>query len=232
MPSFNSFITSGIFYADSTYTDGPLGGGNAYVINLTDGNQYDNITQIAFSEVVPSPNDFPPYGAVGGDQAYIRKFRNPSNGDPGFNGPWEPFIYREGVLRAFLDKVNAENDSGWQNASLASGWSNFGSGLSSARYRKRNGVLYLEGVVAGSTGQTGINNPIFTLPSGYRPPGPRVIRATGGTTTGAASAGTAHTHSVNNIGLRLDIAADGKVYVQTGVSVTYVSLDGVSLILS
>ena len=58
-------------------------------------------------------------------------------------------------------------DTGWRTPTLAGAWANVG-GSQSARYRRKNGLVQIEGLVAGgATGST-----IFTLPAGFRPSAP------------------------------------------------------------
>lgn len=59
-----------------------------------------------------------------------------------------------------------ETDSGWQTPTFQNSWVNFGSPYQNARYRKINGLVYIQGTV--KTGASGTT--IFTLPTGYRPP--------------------------------------------------------------
>jgi hypothetical protein len=60
-------------------------------------------------------------------------------------------------------------DTGWINATLTGGWSNYGSPYSGAQYRRIGNVVYLRGLV--KDGAFGASNPIFTLPAGFRPAG-------------------------------------------------------------
>lgn len=60
-------------------------------------------------------------------------------------------------------------DSGWQNASLLNGWTNFGGAYSTCAYRKIGNQVSLRGMVTGGTSTDG--TPVFTLPAGFRPPG-------------------------------------------------------------
>lgn len=54
-------------------------------------------------------------------------------------------------------------DQSWIAPTLLNSWSN-AAGYAPAGYRIRDGVLYLRGAVTGGT-----VNPIFVLPTGYRP---------------------------------------------------------------
>lgn len=53
-------------------------------------------------------------------------------------------------------------DSGWINATLGGGWGT-SAGLT-AKYRRKNGVVYLTGRLSGGAAGT-----MFTLPAGFRP---------------------------------------------------------------
>lgn len=58
-------------------------------------------------------------------------------------------------------------DSGWITPTLLNGWVDYGSGWETARFRKKNGIVYLRGLIKnGSTSAT-----IFQLPPGFRPGG-------------------------------------------------------------
>lgn len=59
-----------------------------------------------------------------------------------------------------------EDDSGWQTATLQNGFINYGtSSYSNARYRKKNGILYIDGLIKNGSP----NTVIFNLPAGFRP---------------------------------------------------------------
>lgn len=70
-----------------------------------------------------------------------------------------------------LQKLEREmNDSGWLVPTLSSSWVNYGSNYSIARYRKKDGVVYLEGMLnSGTYANNSGTTPIFTLPVGMRP---------------------------------------------------------------
>ncbi len=68
------------------------------------------------------------------------------------------------------------DDSGWQTPSLSNGIVNYSTSFQGVRYRKKNGVVFIEGLVKGGTA-TG-NVVIFRLPLGFRP-GKRIILNTG-----------------------------------------------------
>lgn len=120
-------------------------------------------------------------------------------------------------------------DSGWIAPTMTNSWVNYGGNYTTLAYRKINGVVHLRGLIKDGT----INAAICTLPAGYRPSGQTVFMQTGSQineTTGAASAGTAHTHSVpiNNGPYRVDVQSTGVVSVaSTTAANTWVSMSGI-----
>jgi len=60
------------------------------------------------------------------------------------------------------------NDSGWQNAVLLNGIENYSGSYGDAKYRKKDGIVFIQGLVRNGT-PTGSQTEIFTLPIGYRP---------------------------------------------------------------
>lgn len=177
------------------------------------------------------------------------------------------------ALQAAVTALQAATlDSGWINVAggvgFAGTWTNFAGGWDVAAYRKIGKVVYLKGLVAGGA----VGSTIFTLPAGYIPAanimfaqvvdtrsfGSTVsgtIPSSNGTSgnpspnaTGAASAGTAHTHSLSthdhglghthalggigataagtilNIGMRLDISSGGAVSAASSSATAYQSI--------
>ena len=61
------------------------------------------------------------------------------------------------------DHVHKVNDTGWQTPTLSGAWVNYSTGWRTARYRRVDGLVIIEGLVRSGTGT------IFTLPVGYRP---------------------------------------------------------------
>lgn len=97
---------------------------------------------------------------------------------------------------------------------LQNGWLWYGAPYPPPRFCRRGGVVYIQGMVKTGT----LNSVIFTLPVGFRPDSQLLLSAIGGTfNTGAASAGTAHTHAISQQGGRLDILANGDV-LQVGAA--------------
>lgn len=68
--------------------------------------------------------------------------------------------------------LGTNNDSGWTNAGLQNGILNYSPGYQVARYRKKDDVVYIEGVVKGGSGGPAVT--VFTLPIGFIP-GKRII---------------------------------------------------------
>jgi hypothetical protein len=101
-------------------------------------------------------------------------------------------------------------DSGWTNITLAGTFVNFGAPNEVARYRKKGGVVYLEGVIrAGAAGTA-----ITTLPPGFRPANTITFIACTSSATPA----------------RISIASTGVV---TGVAIntTFTSLSGITFVV-
>jgi len=94
----------------------------------------------------------------------------------------------------------------WFAPTLLNSWINYGGDFEVAGYMKDNhGFVHLKGVVKSGT----IDKAIFTLPDGYRPYKQEIF------------------HIISNDALgRVDIKADGNVYVEVGNN-TYVSLSGI-----
>lgn len=106
------------------------------------------------------------------------------------------------------------NDSGWTVPLLQNGFLNFNATwYEAARYRKKNGVVYLEGLVkAGAT-----NTILFQLPSGFRP-SKRIMLST--ISYDATVYSTA----------RIDITSGGDIYIVTDPG-EFTSLFGLSFLV-
>lgn len=121
-----------------------------------------------------------------------------------------------GVISNYLVGTNGIlGDQSWVAPTLLNSWANFGSGLASAGYRQRDGVLYLRGAIKSGTAPP---SNIFLLPTGYRP-------------------AQQSTHLLpSNIGFgRLLVDTSGNVQVAAygnGGSNIYMSLDGIALVLT
>lgn len=120
-----------------------------------------------------------------------------------------------------------KTDFGWVNATLQNSWVHYGAPYAVPAYRNIGKMVMLKGLV--KSGSIGLANPIFTLPVGLRPAETLMLTAIcNNVTTGAASAGTAHTHSNINTACRVDILTTGEVCVVTSTAANgYISLDGI-----
>lgn len=111
----------------------------------------------------------------------------------------------------------------WKSPTLVNSWTNYspaGGTYQQARYCKRGGVVYIQGLV-----QSGSGN-IFTLPVGYRPSAVLIFSViTQERTSGPASAGTAHTHDMSNHIGRIDVNPNGAVGPVTGSYGGWISLN-------
>jgi len=109
---------------------------------------------------------------------------------------------------AAVKKWALAEDTGWINATLLNGWTNYASGFALGGYRRKAGVVYLQGLLVNGAPPGG--GAIFQLPPGYRP---------------------AATHlcvNYNNGGAgRFDIDSGGNVSYQLGAAGWY-SIAGVS----
>jgi hypothetical protein len=121
-------------------------------------------------------------------------------------------------------------DTGWITPTFTNGWTNYSGAFNQAGYRRIGNQVFLRGLVVGTTGAA---NPMFTLPVGFRPTSQNLLTAGNQvTTSSAASAGTAHTHTVAAVSTRLNVTAAGLVSVEaTTASNAYTSLDGVSFFI-
>ncbi len=62
--------------------------------------------------------------------------------------------------------IGKAHDTDWEPIQLLHGWVNYGGEFSTARYRRINGVVYVEGVIKDGSP---IDADMFTLPEGFRP---------------------------------------------------------------
>lgn len=91
-------------------------------------------------------------------------------------------------------------------------------------YIRKDGIVYLKGLFKnGTMGAT-----VFTLPAGYRPSESKIMLGRSITVTGAASAGTAHTHPVTYVGCAVGVdPTTGAVTFGPSGSNSQVSMDGI-----
>jgi hypothetical protein len=107
--------------------------------------------------------------------------------------------------------IDLGTDSGWQTPALGAGLTAFGGTYQSPRFRNKNGVVYIEGIVKGGT--SGGSVTIFTLPTDYRPNKTLifVVQTLGGIT-------------------RLDVTSSGDVKIYNYDS-SWSSITGVSFVI-
>ncbi|MXN92324.1 hypothetical protein GR160_13935 [Flavobacterium sp. Sd200] len=117
---------------------------------------------------------------------------------------WAPVKTVNGVIPNTTtgDVALGLEDTGWQTISTFSNSTSALDAVNSVRYRRKNGVVFLDGKIKGGTAQDGTTTglALFTLPSGYRP-----ARKTSFTVIKADSS------SIFNVG-RIDIDSTGTVY--------------------
>lgn len=128
----------------------------------------------------------------------------------------------EGVMSLKLG--NGDVTDHWRVAPFTNGWANYvGGGFESQAYRMGPGnMVEMRGLVDNGS----INGDILILPEGYRPRIRQIFGCVGGSkTSGAASAGTAHTHSITNTTVRVDIFSTGELAQQdTAAPSQFISL--------
>jgi len=116
------------------------------------------------------------------------------------------------AIEAHIPAQSVNEDSGWQAATLPSGITPYNSTLyHSARYRKKNGVVYLEGMIKGGIAANELV--LFTLPSGYRPSKRMIFNTT----------------RANGI-QRMDVERNGNVRCYK-YNVTWTSISGISFLI-
>ncbi|AKY03706.1 hypothetical protein AVT26_gp24 [Streptomyces phage Lannister] len=109
-------------------------------------------------------------------------------------------------------------------------WTHFGSGYPEVAYRKDGIVVRLRGLAKAPA--TTSASELFVLPEGFRPTGIGIFNANGNFTSGPASTGTAHTHTMPSSAGRIQVYTTGAVNL-TGATVTaggHLSLDGISFL--
>lgn len=113
----------------------------------------------------------------------------------------------------------------WRAPTLVNSWANYGSGFAVAGYKRENGRVRFKGLI--KSGTTSL--PMFTLPVGYRPLETHIaVGLTNVITSGAASAGTAHTHGIAAVGVRIDVEPNGDVsMINANAANGYVSIHGI-----
>lgn len=120
-----------------------------------------------------------------------------------------PMIELRGDGSYRLSGTNLD-DIPWTAATLTGGWVNFGAPYPAASYCRKDGIVYVKGLVKSGT----VGNTVFTLPVGMRPSADRAIAC-----VSAAGSGSATTF----VAVR---ASDGAVYFQVANN-TYAGLDNI-----
>jgi hypothetical protein len=152
-------------------------------------------------------------------KAYYRS----GSGTGGANA-WSPWVQVVG------------DDTGWIDVTFDTDWINYGEpAYRRVQYRKIGSQVSIRGLAKSNVART-TGVPIFTLPVGFRPLYAEIFSGVGNLNlvTGAASTGTAHTHTANyGIPLRVDVLATGVVQCSAiaGLNLPaagYLSLSGIS----
>lgn len=88
-------------------------------------------------------------------------------------------IWADSASLTHFATPSAVDDTGWIAPTLSSPWGNYGTTWETAGYRRKNGVVYLRGLLTPSSAPGGGAN-IWTLPVGFRPGSDsHIIAATG-----------------------------------------------------
>lgn len=153
------------------------------------------------------------------------------------------------IMAGALIDVADFSDTGWldDNVTWEAGWEDYqpvAAGSNHFEYRRIGSIVYLRGLARRITSSlTSASVTMFTLPVGFHPS--RSVITSGMTNgawvTGAASAGTAHTHnvissSVSGPVLRLTVNTTGAVQVVVPAQVTiavdnWVTVAGISYLV-
>lgn len=121
----------------------------------------------------------------------------------------------------------------WTNISLASDWTAYGNPYQTPQFRVDGSVMRLRGLARKGTGVTA-GSVIATFGSPYAPLSGEIFACctSQSIVSGAASAGTAHTHTSVNYAGRVDINSAGNLTLQASATSPlgnggWVSLDGI-----
>lgn len=117
--------------------------------------------------IIGSPNATPGDPTVPASAIKLARLRQIASGQPNAGtiptaniDDWRTYTNLFGVVT----QATIENDSGWQTATLNSGWTN-ASGYTT-QYRRKNGRVELRGMVLKGAGASAA---FFTLPAGFAP---------------------------------------------------------------
>lgn len=115
----------------------------------------------------------------------------------------------------------------WITPTLTGSWVYYGSPFAVPQYMRKNGIVYLKGLVKNGT----LASAMFTLPAGYRPAEQRIFSGvTSSMATGATVPVTlpAHTHTTLATTCRIDVTTAGVVgAAAANASNSFISLDGI-----
>lgn len=121
-----------------------------------------------------------------------------------------------------------ELDGVWQTPTLENAWANYGGAWANARFMRKNGVVYVQGLVA--LGADGTD--ILTLPAGFRPSADLIFSCDIYSMSTTSAGSTPHTHNAPYVGTRVNVHADGTVSLPAVASfsldTTYLSLSGIT----
>jgi hypothetical protein len=127
-------------------------------------------------------------------------------------------------------------DTGWTDVTFDTDWINYGEpAYRRVQYRRIGTEVSIRGLAKSNVART-TASPILTLPVGFRPAYSEIFQGVGNLNlvTGAASTGTAHTHTANySTPMRIDVLSTGVVQCSgtAGLSLPaagYLSLSGIS----
>lgn len=81
-------------------------------------------------------------------------------------------------IKNLADDVDAQLfDTGWNAAILGNGWVNYGGTFAPARYRRKAGIVYVQGLIMNGTIGSAVAS--FVLPAGYRPAATLIFASSG-----------------------------------------------------
>lgn len=140
------------------------------------------------SYVVQVAFDFQQANAVAGSGATSMRHLH--------NGTWYPWALIGG------------DDSGWIQPAYVNSWVSYDNTFGPPGYRKKNGIVYLRGLIKGGTAQL-----MFTLPAGFRPSVRQLFDI-----------------SSNEAHARVDVTPAGEVLHISGGSNAWVSLNSITFI--
>lgn len=120
------------------------------------------------------------------------------------------YVTPKGV-QASINALLTSQDSGWQVPTLENNFQAYHADYQALRYRKKNGIVYIEGAVKdGSDGKI-----VFNLPDGYKPSKNLIF-------TNLKNSGSSGDEVT-----RVDVGSDGSVTI-SAVGTTFTNLTGIS----